>query len=396
LSELPYLDLLAPGFDPADPNVLDIVSSGGLARTDVGLAVLRYEWVRALLGDRRLRHGLTDLHALQGVVDGPLADWWSQIVITNEGERHRRLRSLVARAFTPAVSESLRGVSRTTFAGLLDDVAGDDIIDAAGALADQYPIGVLRALLGLPQDRLEEVSTWSNELSYAFSFEVAERRESLESAVVALLALADELIESRRSAPGDDLISRFITAETDDERFTEDELRSMVVAIIFAGHDTTRCQLLRGLELFVAHPDQWERLARDPRLATRAVDEVMRLAPISPAILRVATEDIDIHGERLGDGEVLVLCLGIAHHDPAAFTDANTFDIGADRQPHLSFGRGPHHCVGAALAKVELEEAFLELTARFEAPIVAGEVGQRGPFGIVGPTTLPLRLPVRA
>jgi cytochrome P450 len=393
--ELQHLDLLADDFDPSSDEVLSLLLSDGVARTDVGLAVLRYEWVRVMLGDRRLRHATSDFLSLQGVDDGPLAEWWRLIMLTNEGERHKRLRSLVARSFTPSVAEKLRGTSRETFSRLVDQVEGEEVVDAASRLADQYPIAVISSLLGVPDDRLPELSLASNDLAYVFSFEVSARRESLEKAVVSLLDLAGELIDDRRVHPGDDLISAFIAAETANERFTEDELHALVVSMIFAGHDTTRRQLLRALELFASNPDQWDLLAANPGLISNAVEEVLRLAPSTPVLMRIPTEDMDVYGQHVAEGDMLLLCVAIAHHDPEAFVAGKTFDIRPERQPHLAFGSGAHYCVGASLAKVELQEALLELTHRFRPPVVAGHVAQRGSFGLIGPTSLPLQFTAR-
>jgi cytochrome P450 len=164
----------------------------------------------------------------------------------------------------------------------------------------------------------------------------------------------------------------------------------MVTALVFAGQDTTRNQLGGALATFLAHPAQWARLAEAPALATRAVEEVMRVRPAVPVIWRVAAEDFEFRGLKIAAGTVLSMFVVAAHTDPRVFGPTE-FDIGLERPAQLTFGSGIHYCLGAPLARAEMGEALPILAARLHNPELAGSVRWRSPLGICGPVTLPIR-----
>jgi cytochrome P450 len=186
------------------------------------------------------------------------------------------------------------------------------------------------------------------------------------------------------------LISGLIAAEEAGDQLSDAELRVLVTALVFAGQDTTRNQLGCALATFLAHPDQWARLAEAPALAAQAVEEVMRVRPAVPSIWRVATEDFDFKGLRIPAGTYLSLFVASANTDPRVFVPGE-FDIGRERAAQLTFGGGLHYCLGAPLARVEMAEALSILAARLRAPMLAGEVHWRPALGICGPVTLPIR-----
>jgi cytochrome P450 len=164
----------------------------------------------------------------------------------------------------------------------------------------------------------------------------------------------------------------------------------MVSALVFAGQDTTRNQLGCALATFLAHPAQWARLAEAPALAARAVEESMRVRPSVPVIWRVAAEDFEFEGLKIPAGTFLSMFVAAAHTDPRVFGTAD-FDISRERPAQLTFGGGIHYCLGAPLARAEMEEALPILAARLHAPELAGSVHWRPALGICGPITLPIR-----
>jgi len=167
----------------------------------------------------------------------------------------------------------------------------------------------------------------------------------------------------------------------------------MVVGVLFAGHDTSRNQLASSLLLLVQHPDQWALLAQRPELAASAVEEAMRLVASVPLAARTPKQDLEYEGLSLKFGTFVGVLVATANRDPAAFgADASSFRIDASRPPSLAFGGGIHTCLGYALARVELQEALLALTQRFEPPELAGPVQWRPSLGIFGPTALPVTL----
>jgi cytochrome P450 len=214
-------------------------------------------------------------------------------------------------------------------------------------------------LMGIPPADIAQFGQWSTDLGLLFSFPVAPHREAVEAALTGLLAYAGELIAERRRTPGDDLISLMIDAEQDGDRLTTDELRWQVVNLTFAGHDTTRNQLAFVLKMFAEHPDAWRELAADPSLVPTAVEEGLRLNPVIPATMRTVARDVVHRGVRFPAGTFVILRADCANRDPAVFAEPDRFDL---RRPNahqqLTFGGGAHHCLGAALARAEMQEAL--------------------------------------
>jgi cytochrome P450 len=249
-------------------------------------------------------------------------------------------------------------------------------------------------LLGVPAEDYELFRTWTTDIGLVYH--LTHDRGLLprvESAVVGLYGYVESLIGRRRARPdGDDLLSALVRAQLAEERISEEELRNLVVTLVFAAHDTTRHQLGQAMVAFAEHPDQWARLAERPELAEQAVDEIMRWCPSVPVIFRFAAEDLDYRGLHSAAGTFVMLCVHSAHRDPRVYDDGDSFDITVARETGpLTFGAGPHYCLGAPTARAELAEALPVLAGRLGPPVLAGPVEWRSPIGIHGPDTLPLR-----
>jgi cytochrome P450 len=206
-----------------------------------------------------------------------------------------------------------------------------------------------------------------------------------------LFAYVHDLIERRRSSPGDDLISALIAAEEEGERLTEMELVTTVLLLLIAGHETTMNLIGNGMLALAQHPDQLERLRHEPSRARRAVDEMLRFDAPVQFTQRIATEAVELGGMTIGRGEHIAVMIGAANHDPAMFDDPDSFDVARGKaQHHLSFGGGIHHCIGAALARTEGEVAIRALLRRGSRIELAGEPVRRPSFTLRGLTSLPL------
>jgi cytochrome P450 len=385
-----FLNIVDPAFDPDAPAVQAAREAGWYARTPLGYAVLRHAEVAALLRDRRLRQGGMESLAAQGIREGLLAEWMRTSLLTLEGEPHARLRRLISQAFTPRAVDRLRPTMRAVAHELLDAFAAAGACEFMAAFADPYPARVIAALLGIPQERFPQFQGWATDLGLLFGYTLARDRARIEAALLGLAACVDDLLAARRAAPGPDLLSALIAAEEAGDRLSDAELRALVTGLVFAGQDTTRNQLGCALTLFLAHPEQWARLAAEPALAPRAVEEVMRVRPTVPSIWRVAAEDFDFQGLRIPAGTFLSLFVATANTDPRVF-GSGRFDITLERPAQLTFGGGIHACLGAALARAELEEALPLLAARLRDLVPAGDVRWRPAMGIRGPLALPLR-----
>lgn len=393
ISELPLLDVLGPAFDPAGQDVRAARDAFGCARTPVGVAVLSYRLVAELVADRRLVSvGVRGL-AARGVSEGPVVEWVRSMLLNTEGADHTRRRTLVGRAFTPRAIEARRPAMRRTAEGLIDGFVEAGRVEFMAAFANPYPAVVICDLLGVPAGQHERFQGWVGDLGLVFSPSVAAELPRVEAALAGLRAAVEELIAQRRAEPGPDLTSALIAAEADGERLSADELRAMIVGMLFAGQDTTRNQLGRLVELLADRPDQWVLLARRPDLAPAVVAEGMRLVPSVPAVVRVAMADLHIGGVAVPAGTMVVMVIVSSNTDPAVFgPDADRFDPTAHRPASpISFGAGIHYCLGAALARAELAEALPILARRLGPIAVDGEPTRRSGLGITGPVTLPVR-----
>ena len=200
-------------------------------------------------------------------------------------------------------------------------------------------------------------------------------------------------MHSRRSDPGDDLITELLQAEEDGDRLTEEECVHLVSAVLVGGVDTTQAQLAHGIRLFCEHPEQWALLAEDASLAPAAAEEVLRYEPITPFTARIALEDIEYRGVLFPEGTLIIACSATANRDPSGYEAPGRFDItaGRERAKPLTFGAGPHFCLGANLARAELQEAFAYLAPRMRDLELDGEPGYDTPLGIYAMEELPVR-----
>jgi cytochrome P450 len=393
IDDAPFLDFLSPEFE-ADPGAATdaVRAESCLARTAIGAVVVAHEQVQALLADPRLDSSLLAIVRLQGLTEGPIFELLSRALLSVDGEDHTRLRKLVSRAFTPRSVEALRPSMRALTNDLVDRVAPAGRCEFMADFADHYPIQMICELLGVPAEDHERFGRWANGLTWVLSFELASRLPEIEEAFAGLAGYLEGFIDERRRAPRDDLVTRLIEAEDGGDRLSPIELRSMIGALLFAGYDTTRNQLGIAMWLFAEHPEQWRLLGDRPELAAAAVEEVLRFLGTVAVAPRIAREELVVGEYLVPAGTLLTLSTGAANHDPAAHDLPGRFDItAARREPPLTFGGGPHYCLGANLARAEMQEALAILAGRLRDVAVDGEVGWRPRTGIFGPTALPLR-----
>ena len=392
LDDAPFLDTFSAEFQ-ADPGaaVNAVRAESWVVRTMIGGLVIGRPQVQTLLGDRRLRSSIPDLLAIQGVGEGPLFDEISSSIIALEGADHLRIRKLVNRAFTPRAVDVHRPHMRDTLRRLLDPVLADGRCDFVTAVADHYPIQVMCHVLGVPDEDHEDFATWNQAITWALSFQLGVHREEVEWGLGKMNGYVSGLVADRRANPREDMISALVQAQEADDRLTDQEVQTMIAALLFAGYDTTRNQLGLALWLFAQHPDQWRLLAEEPDRATAAVEEVMRFHGAVSVVPRMVAEDIDLDGYLIPTGTILLLSASAANHDPGFYTQPATFDITVPREPQLTFGGGPHYCLGAGLARAEMQEALRILAADLPDLALDGEPAWRQMVGIYGPDSLPIR-----
>jgi cytochrome P450 len=293
---------------------------------------------------------------------------------------HTRLRRLVSSAFTVRRVEQLRERVRELVSGLLDDVAAAgataDPVDLIARYAFPLPFMVISELLGMPEGNRDELRGWSHTMTLSlepYLDDVTAR--TVVDAADNMVRHVDDAIEWKRRHPADDLLSAMIAAEEDGDRMTADELQIQVILLYLAGHETTVNLIGNGTLALLRHRDQFERLAADPALDATAVEELLRYDSPVQLSRRIAMTEIEVGGETVDAGEMILTLLGSANHDEGKWgPTADDLDLGREgANTHLSFGSGIHHCLGAALARLEGAEAIPALVRRFPSMELAAD-----------------------
>ncbi|ROO90497.1 cytochrome P450 [Actinocorallia herbida] len=300
---------------------------------------------------------------------------------------HTRYRRLVAPAFRSSVLRGLEDDIRTRVGSLLD--AGPT--EFVGQFAVPLPLQVICLLLGIPEDDWERFYAWSEAFVPGASELPTEERDSLRMECGLYLV---QQAHARRADPGGDVISQLAVLELDGESLTDAELVMFLIQLFVAGNETTRHALSGGLLALADDPAQWALLREDPALIPGAVEEILRWTSPVVYFLRTATADVELGGARIASGDKLMLLYGAANRDPAAFgPTAGAFDVTrASEALNLAFGFGPHFCLGAALARLELRLALTELTTRYRALERTGPARYNGSSVVAGLRSLPLTL----
>lgn len=385
--DLPEVDLFGRTRAEGQALLAEARKQHWLVKNMFGYAVSRYEDVVAILRDRRWFSALA--YTNDGETMGPRTEG---SILTMEGPNHARLRRLAAPAFTPKSADRLRPFMREVINGLVDKVAASGRCELVEDVCEPYPIPIICELLGAPKEDWKLFSNWATDIFRIFNNDLENDMAKIERANAELDAYVRDLITQRRGNLGDDLLSDFIAAEEDGDRMSTDELVMMTEATLMAGTDTTRNQLACSVALFAEHPDQWALLAERPELAHGAVEESMRVLGAVRGTARVASEEIEYHDVIFPAGAFVNTSLVSANYDPEVYADPFQFDItrGAG-SPQMTFGSGIHFCMGANLARAELQEALTILSRRM-ADLGTYEPIEWKPanIGIWGPAKLPL------
>ncbi|MEO8265168.1 MAG: cytochrome P450 [Ilumatobacteraceae bacterium] len=364
-----------------------------LVRNLFGYEVLRYEDATAVLRDKRWHSAVSRIPELMGITNSAFLERQQVSILSAEGDMHSRLRRLVAPAFTPRAADRLRPFMRDVIGGLIDQVADAGHADFATDICEPYPIPIICELLGAPKQDWQLFSRWAGDILEIFSQDVIDKLDLIMRTQDELGDYTRGLIAERRSKPADDLLTDLIAAEEAGDKLTNDELVMMVNAVIVGGTDTTRNQLGCAVALFAQHPDQWALLAEKPQLAPRAVEEAMRYFGAVRGTARFASCDIEYRDVLFPTGTFMAVALADANRDPAVFSEPDVFDITSEAsgQPQMTFGSGIHYCLGAALARAELQEALPLLAQRMPKLAIDGDITWKPEgVGIFGPAHMPV------
>jgi cytochrome P450 len=390
--DLPTLD--TAGMERAEElaTIAEARRTHWLARSPLGFSITGYKDAVAILRDRRFHSALSLLPQMAGLDPGYLEDR-RRSILSMEGEEHARLRRLVAPAFTPSSIDRLRPFIRGVIESLVDALPPGRTFDVVADICEPYPIPIICELLGAPKGDWRLFSDWATDIFRLFNQDLVTDLPAIERASNELDGYVREMVEDRRRRPADDLLSVLIAIEESGDRLSTDELVMLAEAILMAGTDTTRNQLACCVALFAGRPDQWELLARRPELAPKAVEESMRYLGAVRGTARFAAEDIEYRGVLFPKGTLVAVSLAGANRDPDAWEHPDDVDISSARTTQqMTFGSGIHHCMGAALARAELQEALVVLARRLPSLTVAGPIEWKpATFGIWGPARLPVR-----
>jgi cholest-4-en-3-one 26-monooxygenase len=305
---------------------------------------------------------------------------------------HTRYRRLINRGFTPRMVAELEATMRERTIEIIDRVAARGECDFVVDVAAELPLQVIADLMGVPQEDRHKLFDWSNRMIGAEDPEYGVTEEQAQTASMELYEYASTLAAQRRAEPTDDLISVLTRAEVDGERLTEFEVDLFFLLLSVAGNETTRNLMSHGLLALVEHPDQLERLRAHRALLPSAVEEMLRWASPVMNFRRTATRDHMIRDQEIRAGDKVVIWYISANRDETAFRDPFTFDIERSPNEHVAFGGGgPHFCLGANLARLEINVMFDVLLDRFHDLEITGPVSRLRSNFINGIKHIPLR-----
>jgi cytochrome P450 len=398
----PLFNPFAPGYaaDPY-PQYAALREQAPVYRSVLGpWVVSRYEDVVHVLRDPSL--SVEDRNATALEFDPEVTQVFSdhergdRAMLNLDPPDHDRLRRLVSKAFTPKTVARLRPEVERLVGEALDAVVarGTGEMDLIADLAFPLPFTVISEMLGMPTGRRDELRAWSHAVVKTLDpVLTVEEARAASDASDAMTAYVLEVIALKRRAPADDLLSGLIAAEEDGDALDERELLDQVMLLYIAGHETTVNLIGNGTHALLRHRDQLARLRDDPGLDQNAVEELLRFDSPVQFSRRIAVADIELRGQTIEAGSFVLTALGAANRDPEHWGDtADELDLGrAGAAQHVSFGSGVHHCLGAALARVEGQAAFGALVRRFDdLQLVEDEQAWNGRIVLRGLDALPL------
>jgi cytochrome P450 len=398
------------GFDPSDPGfltdpypVLNALRERARVFYDAGRErwfVTRHEDVRGCLRDKRLGRNFRHVMQPEDIGVAPLDPRWQPFwdverwsLLWLEPPDHTRIRRLVAAAFTPRSVEALREPAQKLARELLEPLAEAGEMELLYDYAQPYSIAVICRLLGVPLDRHRDLLDWSHRMVKMYEFDVP-----LQAATAATEAAAEfrdyvhGLIRERRAAPGDDMVSALVQARVDGGRLSDDEIVSTVIVLLNAGHEASVNTLGNGILASARHPDQWRRIVEGSVAAQAAGEEMIRFDPPLQLFERwVLTDDFALGDVPIPRGAKVALLFGAANRDPRVFERPDEFEVARDNAlQHIGFGGGIHVCIGAPLARIELEASLEALRRSWPDFELVEEPRRTGAFVIWGLESLRL------
>jgi cytochrome P450 len=372
-----------------DPAYAAARATAGLARVqppfgEQAWLATRYEDVKAVLGDRRFSRAMGLLRDEPRTTQAPRPEG----LLSMDAPQHTRLRVLLAKAFTPKRIELQRPGVRAIANELVDRLlASGPPAEFVADYALPLPVRVICAMLGVPLEDRELFAVWTNAMvSTSLSAEETGRH------FMEMRDYIAGLVARRRSAPADDLISGLVAARDVDDRLSEDELVILCIQLLVAGHESTSTRMPNFVHVLLERPALMTTITADPSIIPKAVEELMRFVPLNvdAVFARYATEDIQIGNTLVRTGEPVLVELSSANRDPVRFDDPDELRFERTGNQHLGFGHGIHTCLGAQLARLELQETLRVITERLPTLRLAGEIEWKSATLLRGPRRMPI------
>ncbi|MFC6081556.1 cytochrome P450 [Sphaerisporangium aureirubrum] len=315
------------------------------------------------------------------------------MMLNQDPPEHTRRRSLVNRGFTPRQIGLLEEHIREICHNLVDDARAKGDVDFVTDVAAPLPLYVICELLGAPVEDRNKIFEWSNRMIGAQDPDYASNPDDGQNAAFEVYAYANALAEQRRVNPQPDIVTKLLQPDENGETLSVEEFDLFILLLVVAGNETTRNAASGGMLALFEHPEQWDRLVRDPSLAGTAADEIVRW--VSPVNLfrRTATQDTVLGGREIKENDKVVVFYSAANRDESVFSRPESFDIGRDPNPHIGFGGGgAHFCLGNHLAKMELRVLFEVVAERMPGLRPVGDVKRLRSYFINGIKSMPVEV----
>jgi cholest-4-en-3-one 26-monooxygenase len=335
-----------------------------------------------------------------GLEDIPDAPEWQeegQLMLTMDPPSHTRHRRLVNRGFTPKMVGMLEPHIRDITVQIIEEAIAKGEIDFVTDVASELPLQVIAELMGVPLEDRHKVFDWSNRMIGSDDPEYAVSQENVQNAQVEMFMYAQQLADQRRAEPREDIITKLLSADVDGDQLSDMDFNLFFLLLAVAGNETTRNSISHGVNAFLEHPDQYHLLVEHPELMDSAIEEILRWASPVMYFRRNVTEDLDYKGHQLKAGEKVSIWYVSANRDEDVFDDPFRFDISRHPNEHVAFGGGgPHHCLGANLARMEIRVMFEHLLDRMPDLALDGEVERLQSAFISGVKHIPVTFPTGA
>jgi cytochrome P450 len=364
-----------------------------IARSGLGYTIFNHEDLSAVLRDRRWHSAVGLVADLNPYTTLDFKRRRKTSIIAMDGEAHNRLKRILTPHFTPSIADDLRPFMREVINELIDKVIDNGNCDIAQDISRKYPVRIICKLLDIPYSDLEKFTKWAVDMLSNFDMNFEKSTESILRSQKEMDEYVEGFIELRRANPGNDIISILTQAEDNGDKLSVEEIMTLIEALMIAGIDTTQNQLSTAVSILIDNPNAWETLVSKPSSAKFIVEEIMRMNGSVSSTGRIAAEDIEYKGVLFPKGTILFVNFSTANYDEKTFAKPEEFvsNRGELESTHMSFGAGLHYCLGAPLARAEIQEALIVMANRLKNIQRNGDaVYKEESSTVYGPVSLPI------